>query len=509
MLSRWQFLHAIKATMRMTIRVCVVVILALFISACEKPSPQHIRFGLSSAIVTLDPRFATDATSSRLCRLIFDSLVRFDEAFRPVPSLATWRRETPTRYVFALRNDGQFHDGSPLTAADVVATYRSILDPATASPHRGSLSLIEKVYAIDEKNVAFELSRSDPLFPGLLTIGVLAKKQLAEKTNENSQVVGSGKFRVLGDWNDKRVSLERLSDGQEVHFETIRDPTVRALKLINNETDVLQGGLAPEIVAWLGQKEGITSHRYAGTTFTYVGLNLRDPYLSQQKIREALALAINREDIAKHLFAGRARLANSIFTPEHWVYHDALSEISHNPDKAKTLLRELGYGPENPLRLTYKTSSDLFRLRVASVLQDQLAAVGIEIDIQSFDWGTFYGDIKAGRFQLYSLSWVGLKLPDIFRYVFHSQSTPPGGANRGRYNSSRIDRLIENAEQVESLEEKAAIYREIQNQLLLDLPYIPLWYEDHTVVVRNEIEGYTVGLDGNYDALANVQRRSN
>ena len=495
--------------MRITIRACVVVITAVLISACEKPSPQHIRFGLSSAIVTLDPRFATDATSSRLCRLIFDSLVRFDDAFRPVPSLTTWRLETPTRYVFTLKNDGHFHDGSPLAAADVVATYKSILDPSTASPHRGSLNLIEKVYAIDEKNVVFELSRPDPLFPGLLTIGVLAKKQLVGKTNENSQIVGSGKFRVLGDWNDKRVSLERLSDGQQVHFETIRDPTVRALKLINNETDILQGGLAPEIVAWLGQKDGITSYRYAGTTFTYVGLNLTDPYLSQQKIREALALAINRKDIATHLFAGRARLANSIFTPEHWVYHDDLPEISYDPEKAKTLLRELGYGPENPLRLTYKTSSDLFRLRVASVLQDQLTAVGIEIDIQSFDWGTFYGDIKAGRFQLYSLSWVGLKLPDIFRYVFHSRSTPPGGANRGRYDSKRVDMLIENAEQVDSLEEKETIYREIQSQLLHDLPYVPLWYEDHTVVVRNEIEGYTVGLDGNYDALANVRRRPN
>ena len=489
-------------------RILIVIVTMLALVACDKPAPESIRFGLSSAIVTLDPRFATDATSSRLCRLIFDSLVRFDEAFKPVPSLATWQQETPTRYVFTLREERSFHDGSALTAADVVATYQSILDPSTASPHRGSLTLIEKVYALGKKQVVFELSRSDPLFPGLLTIGVLSERQLSGGDTENPQFVGNGKFRVLGNWSDKRVSLQRLSDGQQVDFETIRDPTVRALKILNNETDLLQGGLAPEIVAWLGRKEGISSRRYAGTTFTYLGLNLQDPLLSQKKIRQALAHAINREEIAANLFAGRARLAKSIFTPEHWVYDRELVEISYDPEKARTMLRELGYGPEQPLRLTYKTSSDLFRLRIASVLQEQLAAVGIQIDIQSFDWGTFYGDIKAGRFQLYSLSWVGLKLPDIFRYVFHSQSVPPGGANRGRYGSSRIDNLIEKAERVDSLEEKAEYYQRIQQQLLVDLPYVPLWYEDHTVIVRDEIQGYTVGLDGNYDALAAVRRRS-
>lgn len=486
--------------------VCLVA--ALLLSACEQPSPQAIRFGLSSAVVTLDPRFATDASSSRLCRLIYDSLVRFDENFKPVPGLATWRVETPLRYIFTLEGTRSFHDGSPLTAADVVATYQSILDAATASPHRGSLSLIENISALDESQVLFELTRAEPLFPGLLTIGVMSETQLHSGRDSNNAVIGSGPFRVSGKWTDKQVSLLRLRDEQIVRFETISDPTVRALKLLNGEIDLLQGGMAPEIVAWLGRRQGVTSQRYPGTTFTYLGMNLEDEQLSEVRVRRALALAINRDEIADHLFSGRARLASSIFTPEHWVYHDGLTGLAYEPEQARTILNELGFNAENPLRLTYKTSSDLFRLRVASVLQDQLAKVNILIDIQSFDWGTFYGDIKAGRFQLYSLSWVGLKLPDMFRYVFHSDAVPPEGANRGRFSSNVVDSSIERAEQAGSMEKRLGYYQDIQQQILEELPYVPLWYEDHVVVRRDEIVGYSVGLDGNYDALAAVRRET-
>ena len=488
-------------------KLVLLLVISSLVAGCDKSPPRQIRFGLSSAVVTLDPRFVTDATSSRLCRLIYDSLVDFDEEYQPIPKLAKWSVESPRTYIFTIESGKNFHDGTPLSAADVVATYQSILDPATASPHRGSLSLIDSVRALGTEQVVFELSRADPLFPGLLTIGIMPKEALSTSTVKD-HVIGSGEFTVLGDWTDKRVVLKRIVDGTEFRFETIRDPTVRALKIVNGEIDLLQGSLAPEIVAWLDTQPGVNAAQHPGTTFTYLGLNLGDETLSNAKIRQALGLAINRNEIARHLFSGRARLAKSIFTPEHWVYNDATRQLDYDPEKAKLILRELGFDNSNPLTLSYKTSSDLFRLRVAAVIKDQLGKVGVDVDIQSYDWGTFYGDIKAGRFQLYSLSWVGIKLPDIFRYVFHSESVPPSGANRGHYHSSLVDDLIERAEQSTSFNQRLMFYRDIQAQLLADLPYIPLWYEDHVIVAREDIVGYSVGLDGNYDALARVQRRT-
>ena len=141
-------------------------------------------------------------------------------------------------------------------------------------------------------------------------------------------------------------------------------------------------------------------------------------------------------------------------------------------------------------------------------MQQQLAAVGIDLNIQSLDWGTFYGDIKHGKFELYSLSWVGLQLPDIFRYAFHSESLPPTGANRGYYQNVEVDRLIESAESSNNLAERVMIYAAIQHRLLYDLPYVPLWFEDQLVVRQKNISGYSTSPDGRFDALSATHRRT-
>jgi peptide/nickel transport system substrate-binding protein len=192
--------------------------------------------------------------------------------------------------------------------------------------------------------------------------------------------------------------------------------------------------------------------------------------------------------------------------PGHWSTHAGLAGYNYAPEKAKELLAQAGYGPGNPLKLSYKTSNNPLRVRLATIIQYQLKQVGIDVYVQSYDWGTFYGDIKDGRFQMYSLSWVGLKMPDIFRYVFHSTSTPPDGANRGRYIDPVVDGLIETAEKDTSLEAQAEIYKELQAYLHQQLPYVPLWYEDNILARKKNISGYNLSTDGNYDGLMNIQR---
>ena len=128
------------------------------------------------------------------------------------------------------------------------------------------------------------------------------------------------------------------------------------------------------------------------------------------------------------------------------------------------------------------------------------------MELATYDWGTFYGDIKAGRFQMYSLAWVGIKMPDIFRYTMHSDSLPPAGANRGRLVNAAVDHLIDRAEVAPELVEQAALYRDLQALLLEELPYVPLWYEDHYLVTRSAFGGYAMANDGNYDGLKTFHR---
>lgn len=477
----------------------------LLLGGCGHSDDNVIRFGLTRLPVTLDPRFATDAASSRVNRLLYESLVDFDDSANPVPSLADWTFVTPTRCRFHLRDKGRrFADGSYLTATDVKATYNSILDKDTASPLRISLANIKDIVVIDDDTVEFKLNEADILFPGRLLIGIMPAKLLAEDHPFNRKPVGSGAF-VFDRWDgDSRLRLRRRQDDRAFEFVAVADPTVRVLKLLRGEIDMLQNDLPPEMIDYLEHDDRVVITRHAGSNFAYLGFNLKDEFTGQQTVREAIAYAIDRQSIITHVLGNAARPANALLPPTHWAGSPDLTGYDYNPDRARQLLHRIGYDRGHPLHLTYKTSSDPFRLRLATIIQQQLADVGIQVELRSYDWGTFYGDIKAGRFQMYSLMWVGIKLPDIFRYAFHSESVPPAGANRGRLIDAHVDELIDAAEHEDTLMGQAEYYRQLQKYLLQKLPYVPLWYEDHVFVSRTSIHGYHIASDGNYDGLKTV-----
>ncbi len=484
-----------------------VLMLGVAAAGCGEAPAEAIRFGLASAPVTLDPRFATDATSARVNRLLYERLVDFDKRYRPVPALADWTRVSPAHYRFTLREaDRRFHDGTRLTAADVQATYRSVLDPETGSPHRGTLDLIERV-AIDEPDtVHFYLTEPDPLFPGYLVLGILPAEGVGAGHDFQRAPVGSGPFELEAWPEEGRLRLVRRGDGQVFEFLRVSDPTVRVLKLLRGEIDMLQNDLPPELVAYLEGREEIRVVRAPGSNFTYLGFNLRDGVTGELAVRRAIAHALDREAIIEHVMGGLARPAHALLPPSHWAGAPELTGYDHDPAHARELLARAGYPPGRRPKVTYKTSSDPFRVRLATIIQRQLEEVGIEVGIRSYDWGTFYGDIKAGRFQMYSLSWVGIKTPDIFRYVFHSEAVPPKGANRGHFSSAAADRLIEAAGRAGDLETRARYYRALQVLLLERLPYVPLWYENHVYVTRRGLRGYHIARDGNYDGLMDVER---
>lgn len=491
---------------RRSVFVLAVVLLG---AACGETGSGAIRFGLASAPITFDPRYATDATSTRLIRLLYQRLIEFDDRAQPVASTATWEVLAPTHYRFHLRPGSDPIAGErAMTAADVKATYDSVLDAATASPHRQSLDNIARVDVIDDRTVDFILRAADPIFPGRLVISIMPAELLAAQHPFAEKPVGSGPFVLLARPHETQVLFERRADRQAFEFVTVKDPTVRILKLMRGEVDIVQDDLQPELVQYLARREqGVVIAKARGTRFSYLGFNLADRDTGQRLVRQAIALAIDRPAIVQYVFGGSARLASALLPPDHWAGDPALAQYEYDPAGARAKLAEAGYGPQRPLTLVYKTSSDAFRVRLATILQQQLAQVGVQVELQTFDWGTFYGDIKAGRFQMFSLSWVGIKTPDIFRYAFHSGSVPPVGANRGRMQDAQVDALIARAERAATLDEQAAVYRAVQQRLWEELPYVPLWYEDNVAVSGAAVEGYSVGGDGNYDGLAQVRRR--
>ena len=464
-----------------------------------------IRFGLNSSPVTLDPLYATDASSSRINRLIYEKLIAFGPDDLPVPGIASWEKISDRHFRFTLIKQSHFHHGKLLTAKDVKASYEAVLDPERASPHRNAIKHIERIKLVNDQVLDFYLSRSDPLFPAFLVLEIMPEDLLKTGHPFNQKPVGSGEFEFSHWPFEGQLFLRRRHDQMLFEFLTVKDPNVRVLKLIKGELDLIQNNLPPEHVQYLKQQETLDYLSHKGANYSYLGFNLNDPLIGQTSLRKAIAYAIDRNKIIQYALGNGAKKASGFFPPHHWAgtqnKHDDFA-----PDKAIEIMKSLGYSKDNRLQLTYKTSSDPFRIRIATIIQSQLKDIFIDVDIRSYDWGTFYGDIKAGKFQLYSLTWVGIKTPDIFRYVFHSDSLPPEGANRGRLKDKTLDRLIEKAEQESDLNVQADYYHQIQTRLNEILPYVSLWYEDNIAFFRQNIFGYQVSSDGNYDGLKQVSK---
>lgn len=501
---------------------------AIGMLGCSKNgnSNNKIRMGISSNPQMLDPRKATDALSSRINRLIYRQLIDFDDTFLPKPDLANWQQLSTKHYRFSLIDQPSFHHSKKsLTSDDVIATYQSVLDKNLGSAHRGSLINIEKIQSVDEKTFDFFLKEADAQFVGRLVIGILPADLIQQGHEFHLKPVGSGAFEFVSQ-DAQKLMLRRIQDNQSLEFLTVKDATVRVLKLRNNELDLVQNDLSPELVEYSSQQSDLAVDWQKGTNFGYIGFNFEDPLLAMSELRQAIAHGINRHAIIEAIFKGHARLAKGLLVPEHWCGVKSMEDYDFNPEKTKALVSKViekclttpklqdlvGYemspaGKKQAyIELSYKTSNDPTRIRLATIYQSQLRPFGIRLKIQSYDWGTFYNDIKKGRFQLYSLAWVGVKSPDIFQYVFASSAIPPKGANRGRFIDKETDELIYQASQALTLDEQAHLYQTLQKRLHYELAAMPLWYEDQYLVRSKKLTGYALFSDGRYDGLLHAQK---
>lgn len=452
---------------------------------------EPIRFAVAQAPLNLDPRYATDAASERINRLVYQSLIDFDAAFRPVPKLASWTTDSSSEYRFTLNKvRTQFHHQVPLTAHDVKATYDSI-HVLKDSPLAAEFSNIKSIDVINDNTLIFRLKQADQHFVAKLIVGILPKDLIHKNHDFSRQPVGNGPLAFVS-WQNKLV-LKRVNDGQVITFTEVKDPTVRVLKMLRGEADLLQGDLPPELVKYLQTKPEASVKTIQGVNFSYLGLNIQDPVLSNLKVRRAIAHAINRQEVVEKVMLNNTRIAGAILPAEHYAGNANLRPYDYQPALSRQLLMEAGI--KLPLKLVYKTSTDAHRVRLATILQAQMQFAGIDLEIRSLDWGTFFEDVKQGKFQLYGLTWVGIKTPEIYVNAFGSKNTPPNGFNRGRFSDAKLDDLLVK-------EDWPAVTQRIHTQL----PYIPLWYEGQFAAFNKNIKNYAPKPDGNWDDLATIRK---
>lgn len=496
---------------------CALVICGAFTLSCSHaPEPNTLVMMIESSPTNLDPRVGLDGQSERIDELIFDALLTHDDHLHVQPGLADkWESPDPLTYIFHLHPGVTFHDGRPLTSHDVKWTFDSLLQGKVRSTKGATYRFVDHIDAPDNLTVIFHLKQPDASLLWNLSEGAIGIVPAGSGQDFSSHPIGSGPFRFVSAETDKEVILVRNENYwggppriERVRFMVVPDATTRALELRKGSADATMNAIGYDALPVLAREVHLQILRAPGTVLGYMGFNLRDPILKDARIRQAIAYSLNRETIIHNLFRDAARPAASLLPPESWAYDGDVPHYDYNPEKARQLLDAAGYPEHGGVRfhLTMKTSTDEGTRLLAAVLQQQLRAVGIALDIRTFEFATFFSDVTRGEFQVYSLRWIGgNEDPDIFEYIYHSSRLPPNGANRGYYVNPRVDVLIDQARMAGDQATRKQIYAELQRILASEEPTINLWYFDNILVANKRVQNLALNPSGNYDFLKTAE----
>jgi peptide/nickel transport system substrate-binding protein len=481
-----------------------------------RPAGNIIVVAITNSAVNLDPRVGTDEASQKAHQLLYSTLVKIDDQLRTVPDLAeTLEQPDDVTYVATLRRGVMFHNGRELTADDVVYTFRSFLDPSFRG-RSGAYRLLKSVEARDRYTVVFTLKEPFGPFRVNLVMGIV---QAGSGEANARSPIGTGPYKLKAFVQDDRLELEPFAgyfggrpanDG--IVLKVVPDDTMRGLELRKGTVDLVVNDLAPDIAYQLRQEGRLGVTTTPGTDYAYIGLNLRDPILSNLEVRRAIGYAIDRDAIVKHLRREFATVAVGIVPPMSWAFERQVFDFTHDPARARRMLDAAGFGDpdgDGPLprfRLSLKTStSEVYRVQAAAIQHD-LARVGIAVDVKSNELQTLFADVLRGNFQLYTLQWVGVTDPDMLRRVYHSRQAPPAGLNRVYYSNPDVDRLIDAAAAAADDERRRPMYAKAQQLIAADVPYISLWYKTNIAVFQPDITGVKLSPIADFAFLKDVSR---
>jgi len=376
---------------------------------------------------------------------------------------------------------------------------------------RADFEAVESVSAPDPATVVFHLRR--PFAPLLsnLTVPILRAGTGAEAARTP---VGTGPFRLVRYRKDEDLLLRRFDGYFEgpspltsVRIRIVPAESARLLEMLRGSGDLVVNDLAPEHFDRLAGTPGFEVAAHDGRNVVYLGFNLAHPPLDDPRVRRAIALAVDRDAIVRHLLSGRARPATALLPPGHWAHDDALPIRPHDPEEARRLLDVAGHvdpdgsGPAPRFHLRYSAPQGEQAAQIAAVLQEDLARIGIALDVFTFEWPTFYDDLRSGRFEIVTSNWTDIGDPDIYRLRFHSAFRPPHGLNRGGYVNAEADRLIEEGAARADRPGRIAAYARLQRRLDEDLPCVWLWHRQVRSASGPRLRGFALDAGADFRPL--------
>ncbi len=502
----------------MKIRLRALLVMLLVLGGASAGFAQTtLVFGVTSAPRTFNPWVTNDSASWTAMDMMYSGLTRLDAAGSPAPDLAeSWEVSGDgLEYVFHLDPDARWHDGEPVTATDVKFTFEALLHPDTNSVWASRYTLIagakayragdaqgvEGVEVVDEHTVRIALeaplapflsyvSLQTPIMPSHLLSGV-APAQFEGNAFFDAPV-GSGAYKFV-----------RYESGQFVEYDAFEsfhlgNPGFAKLFLRIGTTDTLlvqlQRGevqvapLNPHEVELVAAMPGVEVLSYPTSIVQAININLTRAPLQDVRVRQAIAYAIDRERLATIVLGEYGNVASSPLMAPDWVLTDDLTVYGFDLDKARALLQEAGWNASTHLTLRYP-SGNRPREAAAAVIQQALAAAGIQVDLSISDFATLNADAAAGNFDLLLLGNQTIGDPDYIASQYTSYTAPPAGVNYMHYANPRVDELLEAGRTTADQAARYDLYRQFQQIVTEDLPKVFLYVDPEIYAVSDGLTG--------------------
>lgn len=509
--------------MKMARRISLLLMLFVLVtSACAPRDGQPGEDGDASAIsdtvvaalaeepVNLDPQSNGLTTSRAVQKQIFNSLLDYGKNGELVPELATsWEQIDDLTVRFHLREGVYFHNGEEFTAEDVKFTMQRA---AVTGPNKAMFEAYEDFDIIDPHTIDFKLKyKFAPMFNYLASpyAAIHSKKHVEEVGDDRllREPVGTGPFKFK-EWKaGDRIILERNDEfwGEKaaykrLDFRFITESAARIVELETGGVDIIYN-VQPHDVARLEANKDVKVVSGMGRRYTYITLNMKDPIFSDPGVRYALACALDLDAIIDTVYTGMATVADSIVSPQIFGYK-SMGIVPYDPDKARELLKEAGYG--DGLHLVLKANDNPLFIQIAEIAQNMWKQVGVTVDTVILEMATYQDQGAAGEVQLgissYSTSGGD---PDQTLYLWRSE----GYKGQLQGNDPKIDEMLLVARQEMDPELRKQRYAEAIEYMWNTHHHIPVAFNDVIYATRANIDGLVADIAEN-PVLANIVKRA-
>ena len=511
--------------------------LLAFSYACrDRTSGKDFTMGLVGTFSTLDPVGSSTvaANDERLRTLMFNALVKKNDQFNYEGDLADISdSEDGTLITFKLKDGIKFHDGKVLTSADVKYTFNKLFESkgAKGSAFFDTVNGEKKPHILsietpDEKTINVKLSRAslkNQLLANLVPVGIIhSGSEVGTQASNTKPPIGTGPYKFVSfDPVQNILNVEAFADYWEgapkipkITVKAIADANSMLAELKSQIIDLAPGAsdIAPDALSSLENDPNLSVLKFDGSNVQYLGFNTSAEPLNNVKVRQAIAYGINREKIISDLLLNQANIAHSILPAESWAYN-AGTKYEYNPEKAKQLLDEAGFkdkdgdGTREMPKITFKISQGITS-QYATLMQSQLAEIGIPIQLESLEFKTMLDQVKKGQYQMSTGRWVGGNQDPIFlRDLFTTSQIPTNegvGFNRGRYSNKEVDEILNNAYNETDREKSKEYYFKAQEIISNEVPMFPLWYSANMVVTNKRVDNIKINASGDWGFVKNL-----